>query len=86
VIAHPDITSIRNYFRLGGENSSNISSMRMNKLPQGTVRNNQMAAVHPQPRKKHPPNLSPEVQMIFKIHSPIQDHRDPGACAFLLTS
>ena len=44
-----------------------------------------LTVVHRQQRKTAPHNLSSKVQMLFNIHNPSQDHRDRGACAFLLT-
>jgi hypothetical protein len=43
------------------------------------------AVVHHQRRKNSPQYRSPEVQIIFNIHNPSQDHRDRNACGFLLT-
>lgn len=45
-----------------------------------------ITVVQLQRRITDPQNHSPEVQMLFNIHNPSQDHRDRGACGFLLTS
>jgi hypothetical protein len=59
---------------------------RILKSPDRKLRCRRLTVVHHQPRKTGPQNHSPEVQMLFNIHNPSQDHRDRIACAFLLTS
>jgi hypothetical protein len=58
---------------------------RILKSPDRKLRYRRLTVVHHQQRKTGPQNRSPEVQMLFNIHNPSQDHRDPGACGFLLT-
>jgi hypothetical protein len=54
-------------------------------LKQASVSWKMSAYVHHQRRKNSPQYRSPEVQIIFNIHNPSQDHRDRNACGFLLT-
>jgi hypothetical protein len=58
---------------------------RIPKSPDFKSRCRWLTVVHHQQRKNRPQNHSPEVRMLFNIHSPCQDHRDRGACGFLLT-
>ena len=59
---------------------------RMLKWPHRKARSRRLTPVHHQRRKTSPQNHSPQVQMLFNIHNPSQEHRDRRACAFLLTS
>jgi integrase len=59
---------------------------RILKSPHRRARYRQLNVVHHQRRNTSPRNHSPEVQIIFNIHNPSQDHRHRSACAFLLTS
>jgi hypothetical protein len=68
------------------QNSSIDALNRILKSPHRKSRCRRLTVVHRQQRKIGPQNHSPEVQTIFNIHNPSQDHRDRGACAFLLTS
>ena len=68
------------------QNSSMATLNRILKPPHRKARCRRTTAVHRQPPKNRPQNHSPQVQMLFNIHNPSQDHRDRGACAFLLTS
>ena len=68
------------------QNSSNTTSNSIPKTPHRTARCRRLTVVQHQQRKTALQNLSPKVQMLFNIHNPSQDHRDRGACAFLLTS
>ena len=68
------------------QNSSMAMLNRILKSPDRKLRCRRLTVVHHQPRKTGPQNHSPEVQMLFNIHNPSQDHRDRIACAFLLTS
>jgi hypothetical protein len=43
-----------------------------------------ITAVRRQRPKSDTQNHSPQVQMLLNIHNPSQDHRDPGAWAFLI--
>jgi len=56
------------------------------KSPRRKARYRRLTVVNHQPPKTAQQNHSPEAQMTFNIHNPSQDHRDRGACAFLLTS
>ena len=44
-----------------------------------------ITVIHSQRRRTAPQNHSPEVQILFNVHNPSQDHRDRAACDFLLT-
>jgi hypothetical protein len=68
------------------QNSSIATLNHILKSPHRKSRSRRLNVVHPQRRKTSPKNHSPEVQIIFNIHNPSQDHRDRGACGFLLTS
>ena len=56
------------------------------KPPHRKARYRRLTLVHHHPPKTAPQNHSPHVQMLFNIHNPSQDHRDPGAGGFLLVS
>ena len=66
--------------------SSGATLNRILKSPDRRSRRPRLNVVHRQRRKTGPQNHSPEVQIIFNIHNPSQDHRDRGARRFLLTS
>jgi hypothetical protein len=68
------------------QNSSTATLNRILKSPDRKSRRRRLTVVHHQQRKNSPQNHSPEVQIIFNIHNPSQDHRDRSACGFLLTS
>jgi len=68
------------------QNSSMATLNRILKSPHRRARYRQLNVVHHQRRNTSPRNHSPEVQIIFNIHNPSQDHRHRSACAFLLTS
>ena len=68
------------------QNSSNTTSNSIPKTPHRTPRCRRLTLVHRQQRKTGPQNHSPEVQTLFNIHNPSHDHRDHGACGFLLTT
>jgi hypothetical protein len=68
------------------QNSSIATLNRILKSPDRKLHCRRLTGVHHQQRKTALQNLSPKVQMLFNIHNPSQDHRDRGACAFLLTS
>ena len=53
---------------------------RILKSPHRKLRCRRLTVVHHQPPKTGPQSLSPEVQMLFNIHNPSQDHRDRIAC------
>ena len=67
------------------QNSSMATLNRILKSPHRNAHCRRLTVVHRQRRKTRPQNHSPQVQMLFNIHNPSQDHRDRGACAFLLT-
>jgi hypothetical protein len=67
----------------------NSSIATRNRILESTHRRSHcrlITVVHRQRRITDPQNHSPDVQMLFNIHNPSQDHRDRGACGFLLTS
>ena len=67
--------------------NSNLATLnRILKSPHRKLRCRPIIVVHHQRRKTGPQNYSPQVQMLFNIHNPSQDHRDRGACGFLLTT
>jgi hypothetical protein len=68
------------------QNSSTPTLNRILKSPDRKSRRRRLTVVHHQRRKNSPQYHSPEVQIIFNIHNPSQDHRDRSACGFLLTS
>ena len=61
-------------------------SNRIPKTPDPRSRCRRLTVGHPQRPKTGPQNHSPEAQILFNIHNPSQDHRNRGACGFLLTS
>ncbi len=67
------------------QNSSMATLNRILKSPHRKSCCLRLTAVHRQRRKNGPQYHSPEVQILFNIHNPSQDHRDRSACAFLLT-
>jgi len=70
----------------GAQISSIATLDRILKAPHRSSHCRRLTVVHRQRRKTRPQNHSPEVQMLFNIHNPSQDHRGRGACAFLLTT
>ena len=78
-------TSLRQCARRA-QNSSMAMLNRILKSPNRKSRCRRLTAVHRQRRKTGPQNYSPEVQTLFNIHNPSQDHRGRSACAFLLTT
>jgi len=68
------------------QNSSMTTLNCILKSPHRKARYRRLTVVHHQPPKTAPQNHSPKVQMLFNTHNPSQDHRDRGACGFLLTS
>jgi hypothetical protein len=68
------------------QNSSIASLNRILESPHRRSHYRRLAAVHRQRRKTAPQNHSPEVQTLFNSHNPSQNHRDRGACGFLLTT
>ena len=66
--------------------SSTATLNRILKSPDRKSRRRRLTVVQHQQRKNSPQNHSPEVQIIFNIHNPTQDHRDRNACGLLLTS
>ncbi|MDR5726278.1 MAG: hypothetical protein RB191_02295 [Terriglobia bacterium] len=68
------------------QNSSFATLNRILKSTDRKFRCHRIIVVHHQRRKTGPQNYSPEVQTLFNIHNPSQDHRDRGACGFLLTT
>jgi len=71
---------------LRAQNSSMAVLNRILKSPHRNPRCRWTAVVHHQRPNARPQNHSPRVRMLFNIHNPSQDHRDHGACGFLLTS
>jgi hypothetical protein len=71
---------------LSAQNSSNSTSNTIPKTHASSFRCHRQTDSHHQRRKIDLQNSSPKYQMLFNIHNPNQDHRDPGACGFLLTS
>jgi len=59
---------------------------RILKSPHRKSRCRRLTYIHRQRRKIGPQDHSPQVQMLFNIHNPSQDHRDRSACDFLLTT
>jgi hypothetical protein len=78
-------TSPRQYAHRA-QNSSMATLNRILKSPDRKSRCHPLTVVHHQRRKTGPQNHSRQVQMLFNIHNPSQDHRDRIACAFLLPS
>lgn len=68
------------------QNGSMAMLNRIRKSPDRKLRCRRITVVHHQRRKNRPQNHSPEVQTLFNIHNPSQDHRARNACGFLLTS
>lgn len=68
------------------QNSSMTMLNGILKPPHRKARYRRLTVVHHHPPKTAPQNHSPDVQMLFNIHNPSQEHRDRTACGFLLTS
>ena len=68
------------------QNSSIATLNPILKSPNRKLHCRPIIVVHHQRPKTGPQNYSPQVQMLFNIHNPSQDHRDRGACGFLLTT
>ena len=69
--------------------AQNSSWATLNRIPKSIYRKSRcprVTVVHRQRRKTKTQNHSPQVQMLFNIHNPSQDHRDRNACGFLLTA
>ena len=71
---------------LSPQNTFSTTCNAIRKTPDSNFRCPPLIDFHHQQRKIDLQNNSAKYQMLFNIHNPGQDHRDRGACAFLLTS
>jgi hypothetical protein len=70
---------------LSSQNNSSTTCNAIPKTPDSSSRCHRLIDFHQQRRKINSQNNSTKYQMLFNIHNPSQDHRDRGACGFLLT-
>jgi len=80
------ICTSRRQCALSPQNTFSTTCNAIRKTPDSSFRCPPLIDFHHQRRKINLQNNSAKYQMPFNIHNPNQDHRDRGACAFLLTA